>query len=108
LKLVGPFDRDHLRANIEQKLRDAGIKVDNDVIEFLGLGIAMVQGGRKVPLSFGALSLWLDGANLTGRSNPCCVELYSMGSVGRAPEVDTQVWLPRVVNVGFTVKVRRP
>ena len=47
------FDRDHLRANIEQKLRDAGIKVDNDVIEFLGLGIAMVQGGRKVPLSFG-------------------------------------------------------
>jgi hypothetical protein len=47
------FDRDHLRASIEQKIRDAGIKIDNDAIEFLGLGIAMVQGGRKVPLSFG-------------------------------------------------------
>ena len=44
------FDRDHLRASIEQKIRDAGIKIDNDVIEFLGLGIAMVQGGRKVAL----------------------------------------------------------
>jgi hypothetical protein len=47
------FDRDHLRASIEQKLGDAGIKIDNDAIEFLGLGISMVQGGRKVPLSFG-------------------------------------------------------
>jgi hypothetical protein len=62
----------------------------------------------SVPLSFGELSLWLDGTNLTGRTNPCCVELYSMSSVGRGPAVDNQVWLPRVVNVGFTVKVRRP
>ncbi len=62
----------------------------------------------SVPLSFGELSFWLDGANLTGRSNPCCVELYSMSAVGGAPAVDAQVWLPRVVNVGFTVTVRRP
>jgi hypothetical protein len=58
------FDRDHLRAIIEQKLRDAGIKIDNDAIEFLGLGIAMAQGGRKVPLAFGkapvSLTLSLD------------------------------------------------
>jgi len=47
------FDREHLRASIEQRLRDAGIKIDNDAIEFLGLGISMAQGGRKVPLSFG-------------------------------------------------------
>jgi hypothetical protein len=62
----------------------------------------------SVPLSFGELSLWLDGTNLSGRTNPCCVELYSMSSVGAVPAVDDQVWLPRVVNVGFTVKVRRP
>jgi hypothetical protein len=62
----------------------------------------------SVPLSFGELSLWLDGTNLTGRSNPCCVELNSMRSVGGVPAADNQVWLPRVVNVGFTVKVRRP
>jgi hypothetical protein len=62
----------------------------------------------SVPLWFGELSLWLDGANLTGRANPCCIELYSIGSVGGAPAVDAQVWLPRVVNVGFTVTMRRP
>jgi hypothetical protein len=61
-----------------------------------------------VPLSFGELSLWLDGTNLTGQSNPCCLELNSMSSVGGAPAVENQVWLPRVVNVGFTLKVRRP
>jgi hypothetical protein len=62
----------------------------------------------SVPLSFGELSLWLDGTNLTGRTNPCCVELNAMGAAGGVPDVDVQVWLPRVVNVGFTVKVRRP
>jgi TonB dependent receptor len=61
----------------------------------------------SVPLSFGELSLWLDGTNLTGRTNPCCVELYSMNAVGGAPAVENQVWLPRVVNVGFTVTVGR-
>lgn len=59
----------------------------------------------SVPLSFGELSLWLDGTNLTGRANPCCIELYSMSNV---PAVENHDWLPRVVNVGFTVKVRRP
>jgi outer membrane receptor protein involved in Fe transport len=63
---------------------------------------------RSVPLSFGELSLWLDGTNLSGRSNPCCVELHSMNSVAGVPAVENQVWLPRVINVGFTVKVRRP
>jgi len=58
----------------------------------------------SVPLSFGELSLWLDGTNLTGRANPCCIELYSMSTV---PAVDNHVWLPRVVNVGFTVTVGR-
>jgi hypothetical protein len=31
-----------------------------------------------------------------------------MNSVGGVPGIENQVWLPRVVNVGFTVKVRRP
>jgi hypothetical protein len=47
------LDRDHLRAIIEQKLKDAGIRIDNDVIEFLGLGISGGQAGRKGPLSLG-------------------------------------------------------
>jgi hypothetical protein len=63
---------------------------------------------RSVPLSFGELSLWLDGTNLTGRSNQCCVELNAMNSVEGVPAVENHVWLPRVVNVGFAVRVRRP
>jgi hypothetical protein len=47
------FDREHLRASIEQKVRDGGIKIDNDAIEFLGLGISAGQAGRKGPLSLG-------------------------------------------------------
>ena len=42
--------RDRLRAAIEQKLRDAGITVDNDAIEFLGLSISSAQPPRRAPL----------------------------------------------------------
>ncbi len=45
------LDREHLRARIEQKLRDAGIAVDNDAAEFLGLSISSTRSGRKNPLS---------------------------------------------------------
>jgi hypothetical protein len=61
-----------------------------------------------LPLSFGDLSLWLDGTNLIGRPNRCCIELNSMQSTGGVPAVDEQVWLPRVINVGFTLNVGRP
>jgi hypothetical protein len=46
------FDREHLRTIIEEKLRGAGIKIDNDSIEFLGLGISSGPGGRKSPITF--------------------------------------------------------
>jgi hypothetical protein len=45
------LDREHLRARIEQKLRDAGIAIDNDAVEFLGLSISTARAGRKNPLS---------------------------------------------------------
>lgn len=45
------LDREHLRARIEQKLRDAGIPIDNDAVEFLGLNISSARGGRKNPVS---------------------------------------------------------
>jgi hypothetical protein len=45
------LDREHLRARIEQKLRDAGIAIDNDAVEFLGLSISSARGGRKNPFS---------------------------------------------------------
>ena len=42
------LDANHLRESIEQKLRFASVKVDNDVNEFIGLSISFAQGGRKV------------------------------------------------------------
>ena len=37
-----------LRESIEQKLKFASIKVDNDVNEFVGLSISFARGGREV------------------------------------------------------------
>ena len=42
------LDANRLRGSIEQKVRDAGIKVDNDVNEFIGLSISFAQAGKKV------------------------------------------------------------
>lgn len=42
------LDANRLRGSIEQKLRNAGVKVDSDVNEFLGLSISFAQAGRKV------------------------------------------------------------
>jgi len=38
------LDRDHLHARIEQNLRDAGITIDGDATEFVGLNITSVRG----------------------------------------------------------------
>lgn len=67
-----------------------------------------VRLSTSVPFRSGDLSLWLDATNLTNRSNFCCVDLEPMSPPTGAPAMDNQVWLPRVVNVGFTWKVRRP
>ena len=44
-------DREQLRASVELKLREAGIKIDNGAIEFVGLSIASVAPGRRSSLS---------------------------------------------------------
>jgi hypothetical protein len=50
-------DRDVLRTTIEQKLRDAGITIDNDAVEFLGLTISSARAPRRSLMSKGAVSL---------------------------------------------------
>jgi hypothetical protein len=50
-------DRDILRTTIEQKLRDAGITIDNDAVEFLGLTISSARSPRRPLMSKGAVSL---------------------------------------------------
>jgi hypothetical protein len=45
------LDRDHLRSRIEQKLRDAGVAIDSDAAEFVGLNITSVRGVKTSVLS---------------------------------------------------------
>ncbi len=44
-------DREQLRVSIEQKLSEAGIKIDNGAFEFVGLSISSVAPGRRSTLS---------------------------------------------------------
>jgi hypothetical protein len=62
----------------------------------------------SLPLGSGNLTLWLDGTNLAGRSNFCCVDLNPMMPPSSVPTIDNDVWSARMVNVGFSWKVRRP
>lgn len=48
---------DGLRITIEQKLRDAGITVDHDAVEFLGLNISSARPPRKALMSKAPISL---------------------------------------------------
>ena len=41
------LDANRFRGGIEQKLRDAGIKLDNDVNEFMGLSISFAQAAKR-------------------------------------------------------------
>ena len=45
------LDRQRLQSAIEQKLRDAGIQVDNDANEFLGVTLSSARGSRRGPFS---------------------------------------------------------
>jgi hypothetical protein len=69
---------------------------------------ADLRVSTSLPLGPGNLSLWLDATNLTNRSNDCCVDLHPMMPPSSVPTIDYDVWSPRMVNVGFTWKVRRP
>jgi hypothetical protein len=62
----------------------------------------------SLPLASGNLSLWLDATNLTNRPNYCCVDLIPMTPPSGVPTITNKVWSPRMINVGFSWKVRRP
>jgi hypothetical protein len=59
----------------------------------------------SLPLAWGDFSLWFDAANITNRHNECCVDLYAM--LDNPAHSTTDLWAPRVVDVGFTLKWRR-
>jgi hypothetical protein len=61
-----------------------------------------------VPMHYGELSLWIDATNITGRANECCAELSSVNAAASPPTVLDKFWAPRVVNVGFSWRIKRP
>ncbi|MDB6082150.1 MAG: hypothetical protein JWN43_31 [Gammaproteobacteria bacterium] len=69
---------------------------------------ADVRVSTALPFRSGELSIWLDATNLTNRSNYCCVDLSAVETSAAAPATTNEVWAPRVINVGFAWKVRRP
>jgi outer membrane receptor protein involved in Fe transport len=63
---------------------------------------------QTVPLQYGELSLWLDATNITNRMNECCIDLNSTSRENTVLVTTNKIWSPRVVNVGFLWRVRRP
>jgi hypothetical protein len=63
---------------------------------------------QTLPLRYGELSLWLDATNITDRRNDCCIDLSSNSRQNTIVVTTNKIWSPRVVNVGFVWRVRRP
>ena len=59
-------------------------------------------------LRHGVLSLWFDATNVTNQPNDCCVELISAGPAAGTSVAAYNMWSPRVINAGFSWRVRRP
>jgi len=69
---------------------------------------ADIRLSQTLPLRYGELSLWLDATNITNRRNDCCIDLSSNSRENTIVVTTSKIWSPRVVNVGFVWRVRRP
>lgn len=65
-------------------------------------GTVDVRVNRKIRLEQSELTVFAEFANLTGRSNPCCVE-YEIGDEEDAGQLilDERYYLPRIPSIGF-------
>ena len=62
---------------------------------------------RTVPLTYGELSLWVDGSNVSNHANECCVDLGPANSMTGMATPEFSHWLPRVIDLGFSWRLRR-
>jgi hypothetical protein len=60
-----------------------------------------------VPIAYGELTLWVDAANVTDRTNDCCTAI-SPEQPGSMPATDTKTWLSRIINAGFVWRFGSP
>ena len=65
-------------------------------------GTLDIRVNRKIRLENSELTVFAEIANLTGRSNPCCVE-YEIGDEQDAGQLilDERYYLPRIPSIGF-------
>ncbi len=68
---------------------------------------ADIHLAHSVPIFFGELSLWMEVANATSRSNDCCTDISAIVPPAVLPEWSTDSWSGRHVNVGFTWRLQR-
>jgi outer membrane receptor protein involved in Fe transport len=61
---------------------------------------ADLRMSQIVPIAYGELTLWVDAANITDRTNNCCTA-FSPAQPGNLPTTYTKTWLSRIINAGF-------
>jgi hypothetical protein len=61
---------------------------------------ADLRVSQIVPIAYGELTLWVDAANVTDRTNDCCTG-FSPEQPGIMPATNTKTWLSRIINAGF-------
>jgi outer membrane receptor protein involved in Fe transport len=67
---------------------------------------ADLRVSRTVPVTVGELSFWLNATNVTNRANECCVGFSPAGTTAGVTVTRPKTWLPQVVNVGFSWRIR--
>jgi outer membrane receptor protein involved in Fe transport len=72
--------------------------------DYLSADLRMAQ---IVPLAHGDLTLWVDVANATDRTNDCCTG-FSPEQPGNIPATNTKTWLSRIINAGFAWRFGAP
>lgn len=84
----------------------AAIIGQRNALRLGGFASLDVRASRTLPLRVGALDLFFEVSNATGRANPCCVDFdLEEGPLGRPfLERSTENWLPRLLSLGVLWK----
>ena len=72
--------------------------------EYFSADVHLAHG---VSVHVGELSLWVDIANATSRSNDCCTDISAVAPPATLPEWSTDAWSGRHVNIGFSWRLQK-
>lgn len=66
-----------------------------------------LRAGWAIPIRGSELATWVELTNATDRDNPCCVRFIPPRSVSGAAITEPTSWLPRILNAGFSWRLRK-